>query len=225
MTTNRSMTATEEKDWSFQCRDIFSNHNTTYTYSLTNAFVQFSYAIGIINCSAVPPTIVCNLILIVAICMNKRLQTKTNYVILSLLVSNLLVGLFSLPSHGAFLILVAMRISNCALRAFTSIFSSTVAVTSILLTILLSYERYTALKKPFFYASTFTNKKVNISNYRNIKTHFTIKSSTYMHRWKISYHSGLFYLNLIERTDSFNDAHIFETLKSASFTTQLMIQQ
>ncbi|XP_065059743.1 muscarinic acetylcholine receptor M3-like [Rhopilema esculentum] len=160
MTTNRNMTVTEEGDWSFQCRDIFTHHNRTYTYPLTNAFVQFSYAIGIINCSAVPFTIVCNLILIVAIRMNKRLQTKTNFVILSLLVSNLLVGLFSLPSHGAFVLLVAMRISNCAIRAFTSIFSSTVAVTSILLTILLSYERYTALKKPFLYASKFTNKKI-----------------------------------------------------------------
>ena len=160
MLTYANATVTAGAFWNTTCQRLFNQGYKTSMYHLTESFVMSAYVIGCVNCAASLPTVIFNLLLIIAIIKTTSLQTKTNTIIFGILVMNLLVGLFSLPTYGAYMIQTTMRISYCAGRTFTAIFGSSVAIASILLTVLLSFERYVALMKSYSYETLITKRKV-----------------------------------------------------------------
>ncbi|XP_035385035.1 trace amine-associated receptor 13c-like [Electrophorus electricus] len=102
-------------------------------------------------------TICGNLLIIISICHFKQLHTPTNMLILSLAVSDCLVGVFVIPAALIWMIESCWLFSTLYRICFTfmSYFLTTMSIFNVAL---IAVDRYLALSKPFLY-----NKAVSLS--------------------------------------------------------------
>ncbi|XP_062406847.1 trace amine-associated receptor 13c-like [Sardina pilchardus] len=141
-----------------------------------------SYVLLYVFAAAIALFTMCgNLFVIISVCHFHQLHTPTNILILSLAMSDFLVGLFVMPVH------VLIWIESCSL--FEPIFCSFSNMISFHLTFVSVYnisfiamDRYFALSNPFLYS-----KKVSVLLAFIITTHVWIVS--------LFYNCALLYLN------------------------------
>ncbi|XP_030638793.1 trace amine-associated receptor 13c-like [Chanos chanos] len=118
------------------------------------SFSAAVYALMYMTTSAVVLITVCgNLLVIISVCHFKRLQTPTNILILSLAVSDFLVGLFVMPLQLIMLIESCWIFGEavCMLYIFFSFQLTCVSINNVTL---IAVDRYLALNNPFFYYKT-----------------------------------------------------------------------
>ncbi|XP_066533686.1 trace amine-associated receptor 13c-like [Hoplias malabaricus] len=109
------------------------------------------YVLLYVSAAAVVLLTVCgNLLIIISVCHFKQLHTPTNMLILSLAVSDLLVGVFVIPIVITWMIETCWIFSSffCIYFIFTSYF---IVSTSIYNVALIAVDRYFALSNPFLY--------------------------------------------------------------------------
>lgn len=116
--------------------------------------------IGFINILAALPTLAINLSVLVAIMRTRTLRTKANAILSCLLAVNTLQGCFSLPWYGVIMIRQAEQKSDCVLRKIVGFSGASLAIISMLLVDLLSYERYVAITDPFGHEARFTETRI-----------------------------------------------------------------
>ncbi|XP_026888948.1 trace amine-associated receptor 13c-like [Electrophorus electricus] len=116
------------------------------------------YVLSYVSAAAVVLLTVCgNLLIIISVCHFKQLHTPTNMLILSLAVSDCLVGVFVIP------VALIWMIESCWLfsalyRTCYILIASFLTTTSVFNVVLIAVDRYFALSKPFLY-----NKTVSLS--------------------------------------------------------------
>ncbi|KAM9840810.1 trace amine-associated receptor 1-like [Aulostomus maculatus] len=111
---------------------------------------------------SLPVIIVCgNLLIIISIIYFKQLHTPTNYLILSLAVTDLLVGVVAFPLSMEFTIISCMYQHNvfCSVR---EIFDVALITASILNLCCISIDRYYGVCQPLTYRTKITNNVVVI---------------------------------------------------------------
>ncbi|XP_017562420.1 trace amine-associated receptor 13c-like [Pygocentrus nattereri] len=112
------------------------------------------YVLLYVCAAAVVLLTVCgNLLIIISVCHFKQLHTPTNMLILSLAVSDCLVGLLVMPLALMWMIESCWILSIVFCLCYISI-SSFLTTTSIYNVALIAVDRYFALSNPFLYAET-----------------------------------------------------------------------
>uniref|UniRef100_A0A4W4DNJ0 G-protein coupled receptors family 1 profile domain-containing protein n=1 Tax=Electrophorus electricus TaxID=8005 RepID=A0A4W4DNJ0_ELEEL len=126
-------------------------------------------------------TVCGNLLIIISVCHFKQLHTPTNMLILSLAVSDFLVGLFVMPFHLSRMIESCwiFGISVCLFYYLISFFVTSISIYNVAL---IAVDRYFAISNPFLYI-----EKVSVS-----KMCIVILS---MWIFLMSYNSTLLYFN------------------------------
>ncbi|KAI4900222.1 hypothetical protein NFI96_006413 [Prochilodus magdalenae] len=118
--------------------------------SLSPALYVFLYVCA----AAVVLLTVCgNLLIIISVCHFKQLHTPTNMLVLSLAVSDLLVGVFVMPAALIWMIESCWVFSAVYCLCFISV-SLFLTTTSIYNVALIAVDRYFALSNPFLYTGT-----------------------------------------------------------------------
>ncbi|XP_066532415.1 trace amine-associated receptor 6-like [Hoplias malabaricus] len=109
------------------------------------------YVLLYVSAAAVVLLTVCgNLLIIISVCHFKQLHTPTNMLILSLAVSDFLVGLLVIPIAIIWMI-ESCWIFNAVSCLFYIYISSFLTATSIFNVALIAVDRYVALSNPFLY--------------------------------------------------------------------------
>ncbi|XP_036438666.1 trace amine-associated receptor 13c-like [Colossoma macropomum] len=103
--------------------------------------------------AAVLLTVCGNLLIIISVCHFKQLHTPTNMLILSLAVSDFLVGILVMPTALTWMIESCWMFSSvyCLCYIYSSYF---LTATSIFAVALIAVDRYFALSNPFLYTKT-----------------------------------------------------------------------
>ncbi|XP_034144779.1 trace amine-associated receptor 1-like [Esox lucius] len=109
-------------------------------------------------------TVFLNLIVIISISHFKQLQTPTNLLILSLAVSDLLVGLIVIPANTVAIIESCWVLGEyfCALLMYTTSLSESSSLGNL---ILLSIDRYVAVCDPLLYHLKITTRRTILASY------------------------------------------------------------
>ncbi|XP_026888953.2 trace amine-associated receptor 13c-like [Electrophorus electricus] len=122
--------------------------------SVSAGLLMFLYVIsGIV----VLLTVCGNLLIIISVCHFKQLHTPTNMLILSLAVSDCLVGVFVMPFHFMWLIETCWNFDSVFCVVFNLVSAHLTAV-SVQNVALISVDRFIALSYPFLYA-----KKISLN--------------------------------------------------------------
>ncbi|XP_072550827.1 trace amine-associated receptor 4-like [Salminus brasiliensis] len=119
------------------------------------------YVLLCVCASAVILLTVCgNLLVIISVCHFKQLHTPTNMLILSLAVSDFLVGLFVMPFHFIWLIESCWLFGHifCVLFNLVSFQLTSISVGSVAL---IALDRYVALSHPFLYSQDITSTVIH----------------------------------------------------------------
>ncbi|XP_058248807.1 trace amine-associated receptor 13c-like [Hemibagrus wyckioides] len=105
-------------------------------------------------------TVCGNLLVIISVCYFRQLHTPTNMLVLSLAMSDFLVGLFVMPFHFTWLIESCWMFGHifCILFNFMSFQLTSVSVGNV---VLIALDRYMALSNPFLYLKDVTSKIVD----------------------------------------------------------------
>uniref|UniRef100_A0A671TLE1 G-protein coupled receptors family 1 profile domain-containing protein n=1 Tax=Sparus aurata TaxID=8175 RepID=A0A671TLE1_SPAAU len=105
-------------------------------------------------------TVVLNLLVIISISHFRQLQTPTNLILLSLAVSDLLVGILVIPTEIiTFQSCLFQDKTSCALFYIFSFILTSASVGSM---VLISVDRYVAICYPLCYSSMITTRRVQI---------------------------------------------------------------
>ena len=134
-------------------------------YSSANSFQGFLIAAAVFNLVACPFTILLNALVIIAVKTKRRLQTHPDILLACLALTDLMVGLVVQPLHTTVAIFQGKDAHTfCDIQfAFSiSFIIFTFATTSHL--ILISGERYLAIKHTFTHAAVVTTKRLMISS-------------------------------------------------------------
>ncbi|XP_068677192.1 5-hydroxytryptamine receptor 1D-like [Montipora foliosa] len=121
-------------------------------------------SIVLVNILACPPTVVLNMLVMVAVKVKSRLRTnKSNILIATLASTDFAVGLFVQPVFIAKLITTLQEKSFervCLLLIVTRVGLSALSTVSVLHLALLSGERFLALNRPFAYTNLITTTRL-----------------------------------------------------------------
>ncbi|XP_028858159.1 trace amine-associated receptor 13c-like [Denticeps clupeoides] len=141
-------------------QDMVNLSDLCYNLTACSGRVAASPALALLyvcSAAAVLFTVSGNLLVIISVCHFRQLHTPTNLLILSLAVSDFLVGLFLMPVH------LTMLVESCWIFGemfclLYNMISYQITFVSIHNVSLVAVERYVALSNPFFYV-----KRVSIS--------------------------------------------------------------
>ena len=152
----------DNKDISYKCDLLLSVNGRTLNQSplVRSAIIS----IVLVNILACPPTVVLNMLVMVAVKVKSRLRTnKSNILIATLASTDFAVGLFVQPVFIANWIILLVRNSFqgvCFLTIWSRIGFSTLSTVSVLHLALLSGERFLALNRPFAYTNLITTTRL-----------------------------------------------------------------
>ena len=111
--------------------------------------------LAVINIVIFPFTAALNALVIIAVKMKSRLRAhKSNILLACLATTDLMVGVIVQPMFAALMITAALgktATGSCALQTLTPIFTSALCVTSLIHLVLISGERYLAMKHTYAY--------------------------------------------------------------------------
>uniref|UniRef100_A0A672F5I2 G-protein coupled receptors family 1 profile domain-containing protein n=1 Tax=Salarias fasciatus TaxID=181472 RepID=A0A672F5I2_SALFA len=143
---------------------VFTLNVTSYDPSLVSCkadYFIFCVLLYIFLISLTLVTVVGNLLVIISIIHFKQLHSPTNYLILSLAVADLLIGLLIFPLNMAFSVHFCMETMNvfCKLRYSLDYM---ISVTSILNLCCISVDRFYAVCQPLMYKSKITDQVVGL---------------------------------------------------------------
>ncbi|XP_066532839.1 trace amine-associated receptor 13c-like [Hoplias malabaricus] len=117
------------------------------------------YVLLYVSAAAVVLLTVCgNLLIIISVCHFKQLHTPTNMLILSLAVSDFLVGVLLMPT-ALIWIIESCWIFNIIYCIFFILASFSLTTTSIFIVALIAVDRYFALSNPFLYTKAVSVNK------------------------------------------------------------------
>ena len=126
----------------------------TLVFVDAQSFTINSIIVTIFNLVVAVPTIMLNILVIVAMSRKASLRKLSNKILTNLAVSDLLSGLMVQPSIAAILSIANAQTPldvPCELFIFTSVAGYTLACVSLLTVSFVSFERYVAIFYPFFY--------------------------------------------------------------------------
>jgi len=136
-------------------------------YSSTGSFYSFLITTAVFSLITCPFTILLNALVIIAVKTKRRLQTHPNILLACLALTDLMVGLVVQPLHTAMTIFLLQwkdAREFCEIRfAFTILFTIFIFATTSHL-ILISGERYLAVKHTFNHATVVTKGRLMISS-------------------------------------------------------------
>ena len=120
-------------------------------------------AVAVINSVAAIPTIVLNMLIILAVASRRRLQTNSNILVAWLAVLDLSSGLVVRP---IFIAQELKRISShppyCTLEKATAVAMIGNGVTSLGILVLISIDRYISIKHPLRYQTIVTKHRIKL---------------------------------------------------------------
>ena len=145
----------------FNCSKPFNFGVRKERYNLTPTFVSFSQVIGYLNCLGSFPTVLANIAVIVTILRKQELRTRTNLIITSILIKNLIEGSLAQPSYAVVVLMVAKRQETC-INKWVCFLGCMCVVATMLTLLLLQYERFLALFNPYNSESRLSFKRIVI---------------------------------------------------------------
>ena len=115
-------------------------------------------AISILNMLAAPFTFLSNLLVLVAVCKFRKLQTLPNILLANLSMTDMFTGLLMQPCFGVYHILTTQGNSSCLLQTVSNCFAYYFASVSYLTIICIWTERYFAIFHPYYYMKWITKE-------------------------------------------------------------------
>ncbi|XP_060761623.1 trace amine-associated receptor 13c-like [Neoarius graeffei] len=137
-----------------------SSHCVNFSCPERSVFPAVYILLYVCSAAVVLLTVCGNLLVIIAVCYFRKLHTPTNMLVLSLAVSDFLVGLFVMPFHFTWLIESCWMFGQifCLLFNFMTFQLTSVSVGNI---VLIALDRYVALSNPFLYLTDVTSTVVH----------------------------------------------------------------
>ena len=150
-----------------ECKS-FLFKTATMQYSSTDSFYGLLVAAAVVNLATCPSTIFLNALVMVAVKAKRRLQTHPNILLACMALTDLMVGLVVQPLHVAKTIFIlqagkdAHEFCNIDLAFAVSLFIFSFGTNCHLL--LISGERYLAIKHTFTHAKVITRARLILSS-------------------------------------------------------------
>ena len=151
----------KDSDIFYECFLLTVNGETLNQSPFVPSFI---ISIVLVNILACPPSVVLNMLVMVAVKVKSRLRTnKSNILIAALASTDFAVGPFVQPVFIANWIIMLVRNSFqgvCSLTIWSRVGFSTLSTVSVLHLALLSGERFLALNRPFAYTNLITTTRL-----------------------------------------------------------------
>lgn len=131
---------------------------TTTQHQAAEVLLAKTVAVSLIAAVFASLTVVGNLMVMVSFRVDRRLQTVTNYFLLSLSVADLAIGLFSMPLYTAYLILDHWPLGPVVCDVWLSL-DYTMSNASVANLLLISFDRYMSVTRPLTYRARRTPRR------------------------------------------------------------------
>jgi hypothetical protein len=126
--------------------------------TLSEALIARNIVVSIVVAALSTLTVGGNLMVIVSFRLDRRLQTVTNYFLLSLSVADLAIGLFSMPLYTAYLLLDRWPLGPVVCDVWLSV-DYTMSNASVANLLLISFDRYFSVIRPLTYRARRTPRR------------------------------------------------------------------
>ena len=149
-----------------ECKSVFFQI-VPLGYSSANSFYGFLVAAAVLNLAACPFTIFLNALVLVAVKIKRRLQAHSNILLACLALTDLMVGLVAQPLHITKTILLMQGKDFhefCDIDLAFSLSLMMLVLTTSLHLVLISGERYLAIKHTFTHATVVTKARLIVSS-------------------------------------------------------------
>lgn len=164
---NSTISSTQNGSRTIECYFVFLSQLLRKPFLLTSiqAVLIFSIAVHFSTCSL---TILLNVLVIVGVKTKRRLNTKANILLACLASTDVSVGLLVQPCHVAMEIILLLPSGNVSTTHFCALTDALGWIFDIFCTaslyhlVLISGERYAALKHPIFHNRSVTNTSLVI---------------------------------------------------------------
>jgi hypothetical protein len=159
------LTATDRTHWNVSYRTGPSSSLVTATFSSpsTNDYYPFWFLIVIAVFGSVTSvlTVLGNILVMLAFFLDRQIRHPTNYFILSLSVSDFLIGLLSMPLLTIYIYARDWPLNAIICDIWLSL-DYTVCLTSIYTVLFITIDRFCSVKMPAKYRKWRTKSKINI---------------------------------------------------------------
>ena len=132
-------------------RLLFHCHNLQMNYPLYNAYKYSFLGVALFDFCLAPVAAISNLLILIAICRNKSLQTTPYCVIFSLALSDMITGFLTQPIKGSITLNIFYCKPICATHVAALQLSYSLGIVSFLSLSLITLERYVAIFYPYRY--------------------------------------------------------------------------
>ena len=148
--------------FSVRCRTWLTHKQTNYHYHVSSAHRMHYHISAYINCCLTGPTFVLNLSVLIVLLRSKALWSRSNIPLAFLAGWDMLTALLSQPVFAVYLFQLAQSKLSCGLIIAVSYVAAIIAMTSSLIVVAISTERYFALFHVFFWSTRITHQKLII---------------------------------------------------------------
>ena len=166
MNLSQTNTSYSSREKMYDCKNVFIE-SVSLRYPSGDAFYGLLVAAAVLNLAACPFTILLNTLVMFAVKTKRRLQTHPNILLACLALTDLMIGLVTQPLHitkTIFLLQGKDYHEFCNIeQAFTVSFLVFSFITACHL-LLISGERYLAIKHTFIHATVVTKARLIISS-------------------------------------------------------------
>ena len=147
---------------SARCHTLLSHKVREYSYHVSDNHKTHYYINAYMNCCLVGPTALLNLSVLIVLLKSKALKSRSNIPVAFLAGWDLLTALLSQPAFAVYLLRLAKLEYSCALHITVSYAAAIIAMTSSLIVVAITTERYFALFHVYFWSTRITHRKLII---------------------------------------------------------------
>ena len=144
------------------CLGPHSDDPKVYEYVLSDNFVGVTKFLASLNFIFILPTVILNLLIIIAFLQQKKLRTTSNRLLFSLCLADFVIGIMVEPIYGTHMIHVTKFSHQCVLSNSIVYLVPVLIVITMVTHMAVAIERYFSIHYPKIYPKIFTKRYITL---------------------------------------------------------------